>query len=935
MVVTVEQGRITRIEGDPENPATAGHVCLKGISYARRVATGDRLLYPMKRQADGSFARVSWAEALGDIAARLDRIRGERGPESVLYYDASGSHGALGRLAQAFWRQFGGCTLTYGDLCWPAGLEATRLTYGANLHNHPRHTVESRFILLWGHNPAETNVHQMRWIHQAQERGAVVALVDPRSTDTSDAADIHLQPRPGTDAALALGMARVIVDDGLHDAEFLERHAVGVERYFERLRDYPLARVAAITGLRELDIVRLALDYARHKPALVIAGFGLQRHHHAGQAMRAVALLSALTGNVGVAGGGFQYANLNSHCLNDPPLPPEPARVRLGTPVSRLGPALAELDAPKISAAWVEKGNPVSQNPRSGLVREAFERLDLLVVVDQFMTDTARLAHYVLPAKTMFEEEDLVTAYWHPYVQLRAKAWDPPGEVKTETEIWRLLSERFGFDTRYFPQGDGETRELLLGMLPASDLYALLTRQPVDPTGAGDIAFADLRFPTPSGKIEFASDEATRLWGLDAVPDYVPLPEGHDSPLAARFPLQLLSCKTRDRIHSQFGNLDWVRDVERPHTLDIHPADAAARGLADGDSAVVWNDRGRITLAVRLDEGLRPGVVHVLEGRCHEGDADINQLTDAGVTDINHGATFYECLVEVARAEGQPPRRAKAAVIAPAMRREPVQAVHDWLDEAGKEQPAAVVPVTQNGFLLDLGRCVGCGACVLACRLENGWSSASPWRRVLPLNLRRHPGGPTYFLSVACHHCEHPACLAACPSRAYEKLADGTVIHHADRCIGCRYCEMACPFGAPRYDAANGVMTKCDFCRHWEASRRPALEGRREIGGPEGPPYEDDSVGRSFGVASDGLAETPDSVGRPFRVASRGPMCVAACPTEALRALPQASQEGAGEMVPGFVDPSGCRPNMRFIAPRGRRRAALYQRLRAALQRTD
>lgn len=890
MVVTHEQGRITRIDGDPENAATRGHVCLKGISYARRVTTEARLLHPMKRQPDGSFAQVSWDEALGDIASRLERLRRDRGPESVLYYEASGSHGALGRLAMAFWRQFGGCTLTYGDLCWPAGLEATRLTYGANLHNHPRHTAASRFVLLWGHNPAETNVHQMRWVHDAQERGAIVALIDPRSTDTADAADVHLQPRPGTDAALALGIARVIVDSGLHDAAFLERHAVGVDRYLDRLREYPLERVASITGVRALEIGRLALDYARLKPALLVAGFGLQRHHRAGQTMRAVSLLAALTGNIGVAGGGWQYANLNSHCLQDPPLPPEPTSVRRAIPVSRLGPALGELDAPRVAAAWVEKGNPASQNPRSLLVREAFERLDLLVVVDQFMTDTARLAHYVLPAKTMFEEEDLVTAYWHPYLQLRAKLWDPPGEVKTETEIWRLLSERFGFDTRYFPSGDEETRQLLLKMLPArpqqseavaqdsqSVLFDLLSRQPVDPTGDGDIAFADLRFPTPSGKIEFASEEAARLWGIDAVPEYVALDEGHESSLASRYPLQLLSCKTRDRIHSQFGNLDWVQEIERPHRLDMHPVDAAARGLSEGDEAVVWNDRGRIALAVRLDEGLRPGVVHVLEGRCHNGDPDINQLTDAGVTDINHGATFYECLVEVARRGGQRVRRQATLPAAPS-------AVVARPETSIAEPLEASTP--RSGFLLDLGRCVGCSACVLACRLENGWSSENPWRRVLPLNLRRRPGGPTYFLSVACHHCENPACLAACPSRAYEKRADGIVIHHEERCIGCRYCEMACPFGAPRYDAAKGVMTKCHFCHHrLDAGDQPA--------------------------------------------------CVAACPTEALRACPGAEpRTGSRPLIPGFADPAGCSPNIRFVEPRGRRRAALYERLRARLQRS-
>jgi anaerobic selenocysteine-containing dehydrogenase/Fe-S-cluster-containing dehydrogenase component len=893
MLVTLDRGRVTRIEGDPLNPATGGHVCLKGISYARRVTTEARLLHPMKRQPDGSFARVPWDDALGDIAARLDCLRRDGGPESVLYYDASGSHGALGRLAMAFWHQFGGCTLTYGDLCWPAGLEATRLTYGANLHNHPRHTADSRFILLWGHNPAETNVHQMRWIHEAQERGAIVALIDPRATDTADSADVHLQPRPGSDAALALGIARVIVDAGLHDQAFLERHASGVDRYLDRIREYPVARVAAITGVSAAEIERLAVDYARHKPALLIAGFGLQRHHRAGQTMRAVALLAAVTGNIGVAGGGWQYANLNSHCLQDPPLPPEPSRVRRAVPVSRLGPALAEIDAPRVAAAWVEKGNPASQSPRSSSVREALERLDLLVVVDQFMTDTARLAHYVLPAKTMFEEEDLVTAYWHPYLQRRAKLWNPPGEVKTETEIWRLMSERLGFDTKYFPRDDAETRQLLLKMLPAArrplDLFTLLSLQPVDPTGAGDIAFADLRFPTPSGKVEFASEEAARLWGVDAVPDYLPLEEGHESPLASRYPLQLLSCKTRDRIHSQFGNLDWVQEIERPHRLDMHPADATARGLSEGDEAVVWNDRGRIAIRVRLDEGLRAGVVHVLEGRCHEGDPDINQLTDAGVTDINHGATFYECLVEVTRREGQPATGPDARRTAlPMTGRRPDMRVPEPAD----------APMPRSGFLLDLGRCVGCGACVLACRLENGWSSENPWRRVLPLNLRRRPAGPTYFLSVACHHCEQPACLAACPSRAYEKGADGVVIHHEERCIGCRYCEMACPFGAPRYDATKGVMTKCDFCRH-------------------------DEAGRPIGVGdpAPGKAEASPHI----------PACVAACPTEALRAFPDAGTAAAPvQFIPGFTDPSGCHPNIRFAAPRGRRREGL---LKALLER--
>ena len=886
MLVTVEDGRIVRIEGDPANPATAGHVCLKGISYARRLTTPDRLLTPLRRTEAGAFEPASWDEALADIAAGLDAIRREDGPEAVLYYEASGSHGALGDLARAFWRQFGGCTRTYGDLCWPAGLEATRLTYGANRHSHPRHTTDSRFILVWGHNPAETNVHQMRLVLEAQERGARIAVVDPRGTDTTDAADLHLAPRPGTDAALALGMARVIVRAGLHDQAFLAAHAAGVGRYLARLDEYPLERVAGITGVPERLVEALALDYARSKPALLIAGFGLQRTHHAGQTVRAVSLLPALTGNIGVAGAGFQDANLASHCLSEPPLPPGPDG-RAAIPVSRLGPGLLALDAPRVRAAWIEKGNPASQNPRSGLVRDALARLDLVVVVDQFLTDTARLAHYVLPAKTLFEEEDLCTAYWHPYLQRRAKVLDPPAAVKTETEIWRLLAERFGFDTRYFPRTPDEAREVLRHRLGPGRAHLLdaLEDGPVDPSGDGDVAFAGLRFPTPSGRIEFASDEAASLWGVDPVPGYAPLDEGHESARAARFPLQLLSCKTRDRIHSQFGNLDWVREVERPHRLDIHPADAAPRGLADGDLAAAWNDRGRIELRVRLDEGLRPGVVHVLEGRCHEDDPDVNLLTDAGVTDMNHGATFYECLVQVeksATSRGREVRKSGSRARGPAGATPAPPPAHG----------VVATPRPKAAFILDLGRCVGCAACVLACRLENGWDSETPWRRVLPLNLRRRPGGPTYFLSVACHHCEHPACVAACPSSAYEKRADGIVVHHAGRCIGCRYCEMACPFGAPRYSAAAGTVTKCHLCS-------PRLD-RREP-----------------------------------------PACVAACPTEALRTAhdsePGRKDVPSGDSlrrdVPGFADREGCEPRIRFVAPRGSGRAALTRALIEALGR--
>jgi anaerobic selenocysteine-containing dehydrogenase len=650
MLVTVENGRIVAIEGDPHNPATAGKVCLKGLSYVERITHPDRLKTPLRRDDAGRFQAVSWETALDEIGERLQAIRDESGPLAVLHYEGSGNHGALSAMAEAFWRPFGGCTRAHGDLCWPAGLEATRLTYGDNRHNHPVLTRESRFLLLWGHNPAETNVHQWRLILEAQEAGATLAVIDPRSTDTTDAADLHLQPRPGTDAALALGLGKVIVSQGLHASEFLRTHALGFEAYRERIAQYPPERVAEITGLGEEEIRGLALAYARTSPALVMAGFGLQRHHQAGQAMRAVALLPALTGNVGVPGGGWQYANLASHCLEAPPgLPPEPDGESRSFPTSRLGWALQNLSEPPLRAAWFEKTNPVSQHPRTAEVRRGFEALELVVVSDQFLTDTAQMADYVLPAKTLFEEEDLVTAYWHPYVQLRQHVLDPPEGVRTETEIWAELCHRFGFGTEAF---EVDPVERLRAMLPKEREGALeeLRELPLDLSGRGEVAWADARFPTPSGKVEFSSDEAVRLWGTDAVPEYRDLEEGHASPLTRRFPLQLLTCKTRERIHSQFGNLSWIQEVDRPRVLDIHPSDASARGLAAGEMARIWNNRGAVQVEVRLNPGIRPGVVHVLEGRCVEDDPWMNLLTDDGVTDMGHGATFYECLVEVERA---------------------------------------------------------------------------------------------------------------------------------------------------------------------------------------------------------------------------------------------------------------------------------------------
>ena len=570
---------------------------------------------------------------------------------------------------------------------------------------------------------------------------------------------MHLQPRPGTDAALALGMARVIVHAGLHDAAFLERHATGFDRYLDACAATRWIASRRSPACRGIDRTPRRSDYARHKPALLIAGFGLQRHHRAGpgDARRGAAAGADRQHRRG--GRRLAVRQPDQPRLQDPPLPPEPPGVRRAIPVSRLGPALDELDAPAVSAAWIEKGNPASQNPRSNLVRDALTKIDFVVVVDQFMTDTARLAHIVLPAKTMFEEEDLVTAYWHPYLQRRAKLWDPPGEVKTETDIWRLLSERFGFDTSWFPHRRGRAA-LAAPDAPGPVSMEDLAQRPVDPTGRGDIAFADLRFATPSGR---SSSHRTTPRACGA---WIPCPTTcrWTRGTSRRAPRAIRCNSSRARRGNEStrssaistGCATWNAPIVSTCTRPMRPRAAWRRATSGGV------ERSRADHAARAHRPRpAPGRRPRDRGRCHDGDPDVNVLTDAGVTDINHGATFYECLVEVAAGD----KRLSAGRTRPAGPK-PRGRPSPGTTASGHTPRRQQAP--SRGFSLDLGRCVGCGACVLACRLENGWSSDNPWRRVIPLNLARRTAGPTYFMSVACHHCERPACLAACPRRLRE-----------------------------------------------------------------------------------------------------------------------------------------------------------------------
>ncbi len=656
-LVSVKDGRIGLIEPHPENKATSEGVCLKGLSYFERVTHPDRLLFPLKKK-DGKFVRISWEEAVSTIASKIKEMHERYGPESILYYAATGTKGLLNSTGPAFWELTGGYTSTYGDLCWPSGLEATRLTLGENIHNAPWDIENSKLIISWGKNVAETNIHQMKFIENSMSKGGIFVVIDPRRTETASKADIHISPAPGTDGALAMGIGNLLIRDGRIDTEFIGKYVKGFGEYKKAAEKFPPEKVEEITGVPQKDLLNIAGLIGKIKPMTLMAGFGIQRYRNSGQTIRTLISLPVITGNIGCEGGGWVYANLQSHIFDEvnDPLAIYPRKyengIRNSIPVSQLGRGILESNHPPVKMIWVERGNPVTQNPDTESVINAFRSLDFRVVVDQFLTDTAMEADIVLPAKTMFEQSDVINGYWHHYIQLKQKVIEPPGEVKPESEIFYLLARELGIGEerlkgRIPGPSDEEVESFLeqrLSPFPELTLEKL-RKGPVSAPGSRDIVFIDRKFKTPSGKIELSSAEAAERWDVSRVPDYNPpaISSGE------KLPFVLLSSNTKNRIHSQFGNLSIIDQFDDPSHVFINPEDGISRGISEGVRLEVFNEMGGIIGVAKFDPGLRGGCILVKNGRWSCEGGSVNILTSQTETDMGHGAAFYDIRVDIRR----------------------------------------------------------------------------------------------------------------------------------------------------------------------------------------------------------------------------------------------------------------------------------------------
>jgi len=745
VLITIQDGRATKIQGDPEHPVTRGFLCAKVAKYLDRVYSPDRVLYPMRRIAPkgpaagaadagggaratqpsqrrfaphdrvssaslgtGSdpvphnqkphhlnpdeqiWQRISWDEALDEIASRFRAAAAEFGSEAILPYSYGGTLGALNgaSMDRRFFHRLGASQLDR-TICSAAGEAGLISVLGVKMGTEPEQFRHSKYIIAWASNIHGNNVHLWPFIAEARRNGANLVVIDPYRTRTAECADWFLPINPGTDAALALGMMHVIIGENLHDADYVSKYTLGFEQLREKVKEYSPERVAQWTGISADDIRRLAREYATVRPSVIRLNYGVQRSEGGGMATRTIAMLPCTTGSWKEIGGGLQMSvsgavDLNSQALKRPDLM-QTALGREARTINmvELGRVLNTLNDPPVKALFVYNSNPAAVCPDHNDVVRGLLRPDLFSVVhEQFFTDTTDYADIVLPATTFFEHKDLLKAYGHYYLQVSNQAIAPLGECRPNVEVFRALAERMGFKEDCFretldemidaaldskdPWLEGISRERLeqgqvrlnfgnhAADAEAAELRSARPGQRPGPTQPQStppeplLPFARGGFRTPSGKAELYS-EAVKALGLDPVADFTPPTESRNGSKQTALPLELLARKADNFLNSTFSNVPSVQEMEEPGLLEISAADAKARGIGNGDQVRVFNRRGDIVLKARVDGKVQPGVVsaRLNWAKMTPGFQSINALTSEKLTDMGNSATFYSVLVEV------------------------------------------------------------------------------------------------------------------------------------------------------------------------------------------------------------------------------------------------------------------------------------------------
>ncbi len=639
--VSVENNRIIKIEGDPHHPVTKGFICRKGKKLVSRFSHPDRLVHPLMKK-NNTFVEISHDHAMDIIAEKLLSIREDYGPEAVLNYVSDGYGGLKNNIQNIFFDWFGGSSKPVGSLCWAAGIAAQTYDFGIPRGHFPDDVLNSDLVLVWGRNPKFTSIHFYSLLKQARKNGARIIVIDPVKSATAEAFDCHIRVRPSCDGALALAMCSFIIKNGLCDNEFIKDHVVGFNRFKASVAEFTPEKAEGITGIEKKTIEQLALDYARADKASIYIGYGMQRYYNGGNNVRCIDALGAVTGKIGRKGCGVNYAAKSIYPLLTRP-EPEAGRVLKSRRVfayGELGRFLRNAQDPPVKAAFVAGGNPLNQVPDIGTAAKYFERIEFKVVFDHFMTDTAKYADIVIPAASVFEQDDIfITSMYSPVLNFSKKAVDPPAEVIPEFEFYMMLARKMGMDPGGF--GFTDSRDYLEKTVrPVLELSGIDFDHLYDRYFFMEdhgIAFRDKKFETPSGRIELYSKQALRD-GVSPLPCFIEPAKANE-----KFPLRLLTCHTDKSMHSQ----GFMFSDEKP-VVRVNNKTALEFGLENRSDVRVESESSGIEACLIIDDAVCDDTAFIYQGYWHKNGA-VNFLTRAALSDMGNQAAYYDTFCTIVK----------------------------------------------------------------------------------------------------------------------------------------------------------------------------------------------------------------------------------------------------------------------------------------------
>lgn len=627
IIASAEDGKVTKLRGNKEHDVTAGFLCKNTSRYLKTYFySPNRVIHPLLKE-NGEWKKISWDEALDIAASKISKVVEEYGSSAILYYQGFGARTALQAMNRRFFNLLGGVTTTYGTVCGGIGHSAMELDFGTKISHDPLDHLNSNLIIVWGRNPAATDVHLWRILRKAKRNGIKIVVIDPVKTKTAKQADEFIQPAPGSDLYLAMSLAKIVLETDNGDYDFIENYTKNFDSYKKILGKYSLGYLSDKCGV-DLDKIReLALEYAKGKPSSIITGWGLHRYVQGHLAFRMIDALAAVTGNIGVSGGGvsqgfeeFEYFDFSSVELN------ELGKNQRKLPMPKIGEAILDTHNPLIKLIVLASGNPVNLNPDSLKVKEGFDSADFVIMMDHFLNDTSESADLFLPTTTYLEEEDLIGSYGHNWVSPINQVVSPQGESKSEFEIFQLLAQRLGIFDEMSGSAKDWLKKLAVPILNKGIDFEDLQNVPQRMIKKTEIPFGDRKFKTESGRFEFIEELSIRDTDIE------------------EFPLKLLSTMAEDFIGSVVPESELVDGFLEVH---VHPDILGEKNITDGDKALIESPVGSLIVKVKEDDAVRKDYILTYKGGWLKYNKCVNVLTQPIISEIGDGTPYYDTRVRI------------------------------------------------------------------------------------------------------------------------------------------------------------------------------------------------------------------------------------------------------------------------------------------------